>query len=135
MKHRHDAHGLACITNLIDQTVGSDPQRPQPFESPSQSLPRFRLGLQSSDSIEDGFGKTYVQFVDVSPSGSGKDDARQRLPPSRPPGLFAGRLDLFQRRRSPSLEVRKPSLDRSNGRGIRKYLGGLFQSFVLVDWD
>jgi hypothetical protein len=61
MKDGDDAHGPLTFSNLVDDPVTSDPQRPQAGEATAKAFPRLGIALERRDCVQDRCNDPWVE--------------------------------------------------------------------------
>jgi hypothetical protein len=129
-----DANGLSTVGQLVEDSIGTNPQRIQAAKLPTKGIAGERVPLKQAQSILDRIDQWPAQPKQIAAGSPGENESCQRSAGSRPAvGKFAAKLgegDGFA-----ALDLAKARLQRGESIRIGENLGSLLQRLVLVYWN
>lgn len=131
MANSGDANGFSAIGQLVEDSVGADPQRIQTAQFSAKCIADKRIALEEPKRVLDRVDQRPVQFEQVMTGPTGEDESSQGSTGGRPAlGQLAAKVGKSDR--LAALNLGKTRLQCREGIGIGKDLGGLLQRLVLV---
>lgn len=116
--------GLFGVRELIQDSVGADPQRVQTAQFASECMPSSRFALEQAQRILDRVDQRPVEFEQFPPSTTGEDEPGQRSAGGRSAlGQLAAKVSEGDR--FAALDLGQASLQSSEGIWVGENLGGL----------
>lgn len=129
-----NANRLPVVGQLVEDSVGANPQRVQAAKLAAERVTGLRLALQQAQRILDSVDQRPAQLQQLAAGSPGEDKPRQ--------GSAGGRSALCQLaaklgkgRRLAALDLGQARLQRGQGVWVGEDLSGLLQPLILIDRD
>lgn len=126
-----DANRLSAIGQLIEDSIGADPQRVQAAELSTERGTGERFALEQTERILDRVYQRPAQLEQIATGSPSKNESCQRSAGGRP-ALGQLTAKLGERNRLAALDLGKTGLEREEGMRVREDLGSLLQRLVLA---
>ena len=130
MSHSKDADDALIIVELVDDLVRAHAKRPRSAEASSKGMARLGFALEEAQGPDDGNGQGPVELGDLL-AGPPREFDLAHLPMS----TVELSAKLVKCHSVPAVDLLASLLNGDERVGIGEDLGGLFQGFILVDWD
>lgn len=93
MADRGDADSLLTLGQLVEDSIGADPQGAQASQSASERVSGIRFALEQAESVLDRVDQGPVEFEQLAPGAAGKNEPCQGSAGGRPAlGQLAAKL-------------------------------------------
>lgn len=110
MPDRSDSNGGGSVRELVDDSIGPDPQRAKPPKAAVQQGAGMRLALEQSQRIFDSVDHGPVELEQIAPRGAREDDSWHRSARGAARGEL--RPELIERDGVAALQLGQSALER-----------------------